>query len=76
MSERVLFVDDEPQVLEGSTQDAGFTMTSVNAGHMLGSTCVLIEAREKGQTTRLLFFGRCGAKGVADYQGPGAAASC
>jgi metallo-beta-lactamase family protein len=45
----------EPQLLAGSTKDAGFTMTSSNAGHMLGSTCVLIEAVEKGQTVRLLF---------------------
>ena len=52
----------EPQLLGGSTADAGFTTTSYDAGHMLGSTCVLVEAREQGQTTRLLFSGDVGRK--------------
>ena len=46
-----------PQLLAGSTLDAGFTATTFDAGHMLGSTCVLVEAREKGQTTRLFVLG-------------------
>ncbi len=33
-----------PQMLAGSTADAGFTTTTFGAGHMLGSTCVLVEA--------------------------------
>ena len=37
-----------PQLLAGSTADAGFTSTAFDAGHMLGSSGVLIEAREKG----------------------------
>jgi len=54
----------EPQLLAGSTKDAGFTMTSSNAGHMLGSTCVLIDAVENGQKTRLLFSGDVGRKNL------------
>src|SRR5258708_15619707 len=53
-----------PELLAGSTADAGFTTTTFDAGHMLGSTCVLVEAREKGQTTRLLFSGDVGRKGL------------
>jgi metallo-beta-lactamase family protein len=60
----------EPQLLEGSTKDAGFTMTSSNAGHMLGSTCVLIEAVEKGQTVRLLFSGDVGRKNLPIIRDP------
>ena len=60
-----------PQLLAGSTVDAGFTSTTFDAGHMLGSTCVMIEAREKGQATKLLFSGDVGRKGLADYQRPG-----
>ena len=37
---------------------------------MLGSTCVLIEAREKGQTTRLLFSGDVGRKGLPIIRDP------
>jgi metallo-beta-lactamase family protein len=59
-----------PQVLAGSTKDAGFTSTTFDAGHMLGSTCVLIEAREKGQTTRLLFSGDVGRKGLPIIKDP------
>src|ERR1700678_154245 len=39
-----------PQLLADSAADAGFTSTTFDAGHMLGSTCVLIEAPENGQT--------------------------
>jgi len=60
----------EPQLLAGSTKDAGFTMTSSNAGHMLGSTCVLIEAMEKGQTVRLLFSGDVGRKNLPIIKDP------
>ena len=59
-----------PQVLAGSTADAGFTMTTFDAGHMLGSTCVLMEAREKGQTTRLLFSGDVGRKDLPIIKDP------
>jgi metallo-beta-lactamase family protein len=60
----------EPQVLAGSTADAGFTMTSSNAGHMLGSTCVLIDAVEKGQKVRLLFSGDVGRKNLPIIKDP------
>jgi metallo-beta-lactamase family protein len=51
----------------------GFTSTAFDAGHMLGSTCVLIEAREKGQTMRLLFSGDVGRKGLPIIKDPEAA---
>ncbi len=60
----------EPQVLAGSTKDAGFTMTSSNAGHMLGSTCVLLNAVENGQTVRLLFSGDVGRKDLPIIKDP------
>ena len=60
----------EPQLLAGSTKDAGFTMTSSNAGHMLGSTCVLIDAVENGQKTRLLFSGDVGRKNLPITRDP------
>jgi metallo-beta-lactamase family protein len=59
-----------PQLLQGSTKDAGFAMTSSNAGHMLGSTCVLIDAVEKGQTVRLLFSGDVGRKSLPIIKDP------
>ena len=59
-----------PQLLAGSTADAGFTTTTYDAGHMLGSTCVLVDAREKGQTTRLLFSGDVGRKGLPIIRDP------
>jgi metallo-beta-lactamase family protein len=59
-----------PQLLAGSTADAGFTSTTFDAGHMLGSTCVMIEAREKGQTTKLLFSGDVGRKGLPIINDP------
>jgi len=63
----------EPQLLAGSTKDAGFTMTSTNAGHMLGSTNVMLEATEKGQTVRLLFSGDVGRKNLPIIKDPDAA---
>lgn len=59
-----------PQLLAGSTADSGFRSTTFDAGHMLGSTCVLMEAREKGQTTRLLFSGDVGRKGLPIIRDP------
>jgi metallo-beta-lactamase family protein len=59
-----------PQLLAGSTADAGFTMTSWNAGHMLGSSCVLIDAVENGQKTRLLFSGDVGRKNLPIIRDP------
>lgn len=60
----------EPQVLQGSTKDAGFTVSLTNAGHMLGSANVLLEAREKGQTVRLLFSGDVGRKNLPIIKDP------
>jgi len=48
----------------------GFAVTLYGAGHMLGSTCVLVEAKEKGATTRLLFSGDVGRKGLPIIQDP------
>lgn len=59
-----------PQLLAGSTTEAGFTSTTYEAGHMLGSTSVLIEAREKGKTTRLLFSGDVGRKNLPIINDP------
>jgi len=58
-----------PTQVAGS-KDAGFTMTSYNAGHMLGSTCVLMEATEKGKTVRLLFSGDVGRKSLPIIKDP------
>lgn len=63
----------QPQLLAGSTADAGFTVTSYDAGHMLGSTCVLVEARERGQMTRLMFSGDVGRKQLPIIRDPEAA---
>jgi len=52
------------------TTDSGFTMTTCDAGHMLGSSCVLIEAREKGTTTRILFSGDVGRKDLPIIHDP------
>jgi metallo-beta-lactamase family protein len=60
----------EPALLEGSTKDEGFRVTLSNAGHMLGSACVLVEAMEKGQKTRLLFSGDVGRKNLPIIQDP------
>ena len=45
-------------------------MTSSNAGHMLGSTNVLIDAIENGQRTRLLFSGDVGRKNLPIIRDP------
>ena len=58
-----------PTIVAGN-KDAGFTMASWNAGHMLGSTCVLMEGTEKGQTVRLLFSGDVGRKNLPIIKDP------
>ncbi|HEX4021651.1 MAG TPA: MBL fold metallo-hydrolase [Acidobacteriaceae bacterium] len=59
-----------PQLLAHSTKDAGFSVSFTNAGHMLGSACVLVEGVEKGQTTRLLFSGDVGRKNLPIIRDP------
>jgi len=63
----------KPQLLAGSTADAGFSVTLANAGHMLGSACVLVDAVEKGQRTRLLFSGDVGRKNLPITRDPDSA---
>ncbi|HEY2038621.1 MAG TPA: MBL fold metallo-hydrolase, partial [Edaphobacter sp.] len=63
----------EPTVLAGSTKEEGFSISLTNAGHMLGSTCVMVEAMERGQKTRLLFSGDVGRKDLPIIQDPDAA---
>ena len=60
----------EQKLLAGSSADGGFSISLTNAGHMLGSTCVLVEATEKGQKTRLLFSGDVGRKNLPIIQNP------
>jgi metallo-beta-lactamase family protein len=60
----------EPQLLAHSTKDAGFSVTLSNAGHMLGSACVLVDAVENGQKTRLLFSGDVGRKHLPIIRNP------
>ncbi|MBS1822773.1 MAG: MBL fold metallo-hydrolase [Acidobacteria bacterium] len=60
----------EPELLAGSSADAGFSISLTNAGHMLGSACVLVNAVEHGQTTRLLFSGDVGRKDLPIIQDP------
>lgn len=60
----------EPQLLAKSSKEAGFTVTYSNAGHMLGSGNVLVEATEHGQTTRLLFSGDVGRRQLPIIQNP------
>lgn len=60
----------EPMVLAGSTKDEGFSISLTNAGHMLGSACVMVEATEHGQKTRLLFSGDVGRKNLPIIQDP------
>ncbi len=59
-----------PQLLAGSTKDAGFTVSYTNAGHMLGSANVLVEATENGKTVRLLFSGDVGRKDLPIIKDP------
>jgi metallo-beta-lactamase family protein len=63
----------EPTVLGGSTKEEGFSISLTDAGHMLGSTCVLVEASERGQKTRLLFSGDVGRKDLPIIKDPDAA---
>ena len=60
----------DSQLMEGSTKDAGFTVSFTNAGHMLGSANVLVQATENGQTTRLLFSGDVGRKNLPILKDP------
>jgi metallo-beta-lactamase family protein len=60
----------EPQLLAHSTKNAGFTTTLVNAGHMLGSACVLVEGIENGQRIRLLYSGDVGRKNLPIIRDP------
>ena len=60
----------QPEVLSHSTKDSGFRVTFTNAGHMLGSACILVEGMENGQTTRLLFSGDVGRKNLPIIQDP------
>lgn len=60
----------QPQLLAHSTMDAGFSVTLSNAGHMLGSACVLVEAVENGKKTRLLFSGDVGRKHLPIIRDP------
>jgi metallo-beta-lactamase family protein len=60
----------QPSLLPGSSADSGFGVSLTNAGHMLGSTCVLIEAAENGQKTRLLFSGDVGRKNLPIIKDP------
>jgi len=60
----------EPTVLAGSTKDEGFCVSLTNAGHMLGSACVMVEASERGQKTRLLFSGDVGRKNLPIIKNP------
>ena len=59
-----------PQLLAASTKDAGFTVSYTNAGHMLGSANVLVEATENGKTVRLLFSGDVGRKNLPIIKDP------
>ena len=59
-----------PQLLAVRRRRRALLSTTFDAGHMLGSTCVLIEAREKGQTTRLLFSGDVGRKSLPIIRDP------
>ncbi len=59
-----------PTLLEGSSKDEGFSISLSNAGHMLGSACVLVEAKEHGQKTRLLFSGDVGRKNLPIIRNP------
>src|SRR5580692_6374941 len=58
-----------PQLVAGA-KDAGFTVSYTNAGHMLGSTNVLVEATENGKTVKLLFSGDVGRKNLPIIKDP------
>jgi metallo-beta-lactamase family protein len=59
-----------PYMPGSSAKGDGFSVTHYNAGHMLGSTIVYIEASEKGATTRLLFSGDVGRKNLPIIKDP------
>lgn len=48
----------------------GVSVTFTDAGHILGSASVLLEARENGNTTRLAFSGDVGRSGLAIIRDP------
>lgn len=48
----------------------GVTATLLDAGHILGSAQILLEIRERGQTTRMLFSGDLGRKGLPILRDP------
>lgn len=60
----------QASTLEGSSSTSGFTVTPYGAGHMLGSTCVLVEGAENGKTTRLLFSGDVGRRNLPIIKDP------
>ncbi len=48
----------------------GVQVTFFDAGHILGSAMVLVEARERGRTLRLLFSGDLGRRGLPIVRDP------
>lgn len=60
----------ERKTLEGSSESAGFSVTPYGAGHMLGSTCVLVEGTEQGKTVRVLFSGDVGRNSLPIIKDP------
>ena len=48
----------------------GLTYRTVEAGHMLGSTSIVVEADENGKKTRLAFSGDVGRKGLPIIRDP------
>jgi metallo-beta-lactamase family protein len=48
----------------------GVTVTFRDAGHILGSAIVMVEANEKGRTSRLVFSGDVGRKGLPILRDP------
>ncbi len=48
----------------------GVQVTFFDAGHILGSTCILLEVREKGVKKRVLFSGDLGCSGRAIIRDP------
>ena len=48
----------------------GVTATYTDAGHILGSASVVLEATESGRTTRLVFSGDVGRSGLAIIRDP------
>jgi metallo-beta-lactamase family protein len=48
----------------------GLTYQAIEAGHMLGSTSVVVESKEDGRTTRLAFSGDVGRVGLPIIRDP------